>query len=197
MLKVHSYNTPAKSRSRAGRGASSREAQPKEKFDLASEVRRSRRTGLPLPKRLVQAIAFAGDPEELEVKGREHGIAALEEKIGKIESPATGNERTKTKLPRGPRPNMEYHRAIAAVVNPYGDNWRTESNLGEIAVELDRDKAKTPPPKAWANRRPPTRSWWRAFQNFKELVIKKISYSLQMAARDSSDKTLGTLSNSR
>jgi len=88
-----------------------------------------------------------------------------------------------TKPPRGPKPKMEYHKAIAAIVNPYGDDWQTESNLDKIAAKLDRKNAKTPPPLTWTTRNRPAHSWGRAVQNFRELVIKKISYSLKMAAR--------------
>jgi hypothetical protein len=85
--------------------------------------------------------------------------------------------------PRGPKPKMESHRAIAAVVNRYGDNWQTESSLDKIAAELDRNKARTPPPNAWANRTPPAKSWKRAITNYPVLVKHAISYSLKMAAR--------------
>jgi hypothetical protein len=98
---------------------------------------------------------------------------------------------------RGPKPKMEYHRAVAAIVNPYGDDWQTQDNLEKIAAELGRDEAKTPIPKAWTTRKPAARRWERAVQNFPELVVKTISYSLKMAARVSGAKTLGTLANSR
>ena len=85
---------------------------------------------------------------------------------------------------RGPRANMDYHFAIAAVAKPYGDGWREQSNPKNIAAELDRNKARTPPKNEWASRKPHARSWTRAVDNYPELVRKTIAYSLKMVARN-------------
>ena len=94
---------------------------------------------------------------------------------------------SKTKQKPGPKPNMDYHRDVAAIVKLYGEGWREESNLAKIAKELDRDKEGTPPRKKWATRQPRARSWERAVGNYPESVRKTIAYSLRMAARDISD----------
>jgi hypothetical protein len=84
---------------------------------------------------------------------------------------------------RGPTPNMERHRAIAGIVNPYGTLWKEESNLVKIAGQLD--KSKIPASPAWARRQPAIRSWARALQMNRDLVIKAIEYSLKRAVKQS------------
>ncbi len=78
---------------------------------------------------------------------------------------------------------MDYHRAIADIVMPFGDKWRNEDNLERIAAQLDRDKKNTPPKKAWVTRTPLARSWKRAVENYPDVVRKAITYSLKMAQR--------------
>jgi hypothetical protein len=84
---------------------------------------------------------------------------------------------------RGPTADMDLHRAIARIVTPYGSNWKNESNLEKIAEQLDKNPL-TPPPKQWAERKPPARSWSRAVRHYPEVVVKRISYSLNMASRN-------------
>lgn len=82
----------------------------------------------------------------------------------------------------GPKPAMERHRRIAEIVTNYGDKWKQEEQLGQIAPKLDQGKIKTSP--AWTKWNPPTRSWRRAVENNREKVIKAIEYSLKMASKD-------------
>lgn len=95
---------------------------------------------------------------------------------------------SESKLPgtqsrRGPTADMDLHQATEQVVTPYGSNWKNESNLEKIAEQLDKNPL-TPPPKQWAERKPPARSWSRAVRHYPEVVVKRISYSLKMARRN-------------
>jgi hypothetical protein len=82
---------------------------------------------------------------------------------------------------RGPKANMDFHVAVAKIVEQFGANWKAQSNLEEIATRLD--DAKVPASPAWARRKPPAQSWRRAFRQYPGLVIKAIAYHLKMAAR--------------
>jgi hypothetical protein len=89
---------------------------------------------------------------------------------------------TVSRQPRGPKPATVTHNAIADVVAPYGDEWKKEKNLSQIARQLDTDGVPTR--NSWKQRKPPARSWRRALLNYPELVIKAIGYSLRMAQRN-------------
>jgi hypothetical protein len=95
------------------------------------------------------------------------------------------------KAKHGPEAKMEFHRAVAEVVNSFGLNWK--EHLEQIAAKLDKQKM-TPAPSAWAKRERPARSWTRAVEYYPEVVVKVLDYSLKMAARDT---TPGTFANSR
>ena len=82
---------------------------------------------------------------------------------------------------------MDYHHAIAARVKPFGEEWRNEDNLEEIAEQLDRDNISIPPKSEWRTLKPAARSWKRAVENFPRFVRKAITYSLKMASRDIPD----------
>lgn len=88
---------------------------------------------------------------------------------------------------RGPPANMDYHRAVTAIVKPFGDKWRSEDNLERITKRLDGDKVRTPPSKKWAALKPPARSWERAVGLYRERVSKSIAHSLYMVSRDDSN----------
>jgi hypothetical protein len=79
---------------------------------------------------------------------------------------------------RGPKPSI-HHYDIAAIVRRRGTAWRAELALEAICEELD--ERHIPLPTAWAKWQPRSRSWRRALQNQKRLVIKQLEYSLQMA----------------
>ena len=97
------------------------------------------------------------------------------------------------KLKRGPKANMEFHRAVAKVVHSYGPYWK--ERLEQIVRKLD--KSKLQPLAAWAKRNPPSRSWDRAWQHYPGVVLKAIEYSLEMAAKDITEKPSETLGNLR
>ena len=105
---------------------------------------------------------------------------------------AAGEEKPRRKP--GPIAKMDYHRAIAAIVEPYGDGWREESNLEKIVEELDRNKDKTPPRKSWATpntKRVAARSWGRMVRIDANMVRKAIAPSLKMAAKDTANRNSG------
>lgn len=79
----------------------------------------------------------------------------------------------------GPKANMDRHRKIAEIVEPYGDEWK--QNVDEVARKLDGQKVPTSA--AWAKQGRKVLSWQRAVQNRSELVTKAIEYSLKMARR--------------
>ena len=68
----------------------------------------------------------------------------------KVSSSIAPGGESKTKAARGPKANMEYHRAIVDTVNLFGNKWRNEDSLERIAKRLDEDKVRTPPSKKWA-----------------------------------------------
>jgi hypothetical protein len=87
-----------------------------------------------------------------------------------------------TKQRHGPEANMQLHRTVAQIVASYGPKWR--DYLDQIGDQLDKTPL-SPPPKAWTRRTVPIRSWGRAVSSCPDLVIKRISYSLEMVKRDS------------
>lgn len=79
----------------------------------------------------------------------------------------------KSKSRRGPKPDMDRHREIAAIVWSHGTEWRSEGTLHEICEELDTKNVRVSPNWArWA------RSWVRALEVRKHAVTKAIQYSL-------------------
>jgi hypothetical protein len=97
------------------------------------------------------------------------------------------------KARRGPKAKMKFHRAVAKVVHSYGPNWK--KRLEQIVRKLD--KSKLQPLTAWATRNPPAQSWDRAWQHYPGVVLKAIEYSLEMAAKDITEKPSETLGNLR
>jgi hypothetical protein len=99
--------------------------------------------------------------------------------------PALPDARRKAQKP-GPKTNMDFHRAVAAIVSPYEPNWRYE--LMPIAAQLDRSKpTKKYPKKTWAKREPGISSWVQAVKHYPQLVRKKIDHSLKSFAKKSAD----------
>jgi hypothetical protein len=79
----------------------------------------------------------------------------------------------KAQRKRGPRPDVENHLKVAALVRRYDDDWMLDDNLIEICEALDDQQV--PVPKTWANHSDgKARSWSRGFQNYPTLVIKAI-----------------------
>jgi hypothetical protein len=83
---------------------------------------------------------------------------------------------------RGPTPDLERHCNIARIVQPYGDDWRQDANLNLIGDALD--SAKIPVSPKWKKWKTPARSFSRALEMRKHLVIKAIQYSLDQAQSD-------------
>jgi hypothetical protein len=104
---------------------------------------------------------------------------------------STGIIGPKTK--RGPKANMEFHRAVAEVVHSFGPNWK--KHLEQIAGKLD--KRNLPPPVIWAKRNPPARSWKRAVAQYPDVLLKALAYSLKMTAREVTGKPSQTLAHPR
>jgi hypothetical protein len=148
--------------------------------------------------------AYWGDATEIDRLGRvESSLSALYARIrAKVKFETRNAEgmsdvrRTaELSAKRGPKPNMERHRAIADVMKPYGSKWAEPSNLEAIAKVLAKNNI--PPVEKWAKRSPPIRSWPRAVQFHPELVRKALAYSLKVAAKDPAAKPSETLGNPR
>ena len=74
---------------------------------------------------------------------------------------------------RGPRPDVENHRKVTAIVRRYEADWILDDNLIEICEALDQQHV--PIPKTWPSRTDgKSHTWSRAFQNYPTLVIKAI-----------------------
>jgi hypothetical protein len=107
----------------------------------------------------------------------------LREMLEKIPKPAVSAaiSQSPSKRLRGPQAAMAKHEKIAAVVAPFGGDWKQEHNLDQIAAQLDR--ANVPVSKSWPEHKPPVRSWSRAVTNLRQAVVKTIEYSLWMVKR--------------
>jgi hypothetical protein len=81
---------------------------------------------------------------------------------------------------RGPRANMDRHRAIAGTRIRFGDKWREDANLKKIVKLLDRTHVG--PPKRRTTSEVPAESWEKLLEISRTSVINAISYSLRMAA---------------
>jgi hypothetical protein len=101
----------------------------------------------------------------------------------------------KPKTKRGPKANMEFHRAVAEVVKLFGSGWK--GHLDQIARRLDKSKRNFPTPAAWAKRDPPAHSWGRAVGLYPNVVLKKLEYSLEKAEKEIIEKPSETLGNLR
>jgi hypothetical protein len=74
---------------------------------------------------------------------------------------------------RGPRPDVENHQKVAAIIRRYEDDWILDDNLVEVCEALDQQQV--PVPKTWASRADgKSHTWSRGFQNYPTLVIKAI-----------------------
>jgi hypothetical protein len=102
---------------------------------------------------------------------------------------------TRPKAKRGPKPRMDFHRAVAEVMKSFGMNWKEQSNLERIARELDR--RKIPPLQSWLGRDRRARTWRRAAEYYSHLVRQALEYSLKMVAKDTTGKPSETLANLR
>lgn len=98
-----------------------------------------------------------------------------------------------SKKKRGPQAKMDFHRAVAEVVHSFELNWK--KHLEQIAGKLD--KRNLSPPVAWAKRNPPARSWKRAVEQYPDVLLKALAYSLKMTARDVTGKPSQTLAHPR
>src|SRR5205085_5045798 len=79
---------------------------------------------------------------------------------------------------RGPVPDNTRHNQIANTVRPYGKQWRMGKHLETIANQLDKDEVRKPNSK---NLRHGTKTWTRALETCRSVVIKDIEYSLKRA----------------
>lgn len=74
---------------------------------------------------------------------------------------------------RGPKPDVENHQRVAAIIRRYEGDWILDDNLIEICETLDQQHV--PIPKTWPSRTDgKSHTWSRAFQNYPTLVIKAI-----------------------
>jgi len=74
---------------------------------------------------------------------------------------------------RGPKPDLENHAKVLAIISPYGAAWTADDNLSEICEQLDRQGV--PIPKRWPARLDgKSRSWTRGLCNYPSLVVKAI-----------------------
>jgi hypothetical protein len=74
---------------------------------------------------------------------------------------------------RGPKPDIENHLKVAALIRRYEDDWILDENLTEICEALDQQRV--PIPKTWPSRTDgKSHTWSRALQNYPTLVIKAI-----------------------
>jgi hypothetical protein len=140
---------------------------------------------IPLVRRIlaehpyVQAVDFSfesGDVDNLKFKLREM-LEVLEvpaESTPSVEIPAAPHRK------RGPQTDMERHRKIAGIVEPYGQGWKQESNLIRIAAQLDREGVSVR--KSWKEQG--VRKWNRAVTSCPEKMVKAIDYSRLMAERN-------------
>lgn len=113
----------------------------------------------------------------------------LQAKIGTRELELKSDTEIAKKVPlqlkkRGPKANMDFHRAVADLVRPYDGKWREKSNLISLSKQLDRNRKETPPLFAWRSRRPPAATWSQAVGNYPSVVIHAIVHSLNMTARE-------------
>jgi hypothetical protein len=86
-----------------------------------------------------------------------------------------------TRRRRGPEPDMDRHRAIAAAKKPFGVHWKKPENLEKIRKKLERMKKRVPL-KAREKGSIGAQSW---IDLSRERLIRTISYSLDVM-RDSS-----------
>ena len=100
-----------------------------------------------------------------------------------------------SKKKRGPQPKVDFHRAVAEVVDSFGfgANWKELSNLEQIAEKLD--KRKIPALQTWEKRDRVARTWSRAVEFYPDLVRKALEYSLKIAAKDIPEKPSEILGN--
>jgi TraM recognition site of TraD and TraG/Helicase HerA, central domain len=86
----------------------------------------------------------------------------------------------KPKRKRGPKPDVENHQRVAALIRRYGDDWILDDNLVQICEALDQQHV--PIPKTWSSRADgKSHTWSRAFQNYATLVVKAIKDRLKAA----------------
>jgi hypothetical protein len=114
----------------------------------------------------------ASPPTEAERKARtpiwdrsgKTGIWVNPEQVAKAQKP---------QRKRGPKPDVENHQKVAALIRRYGDDWILDDNLQDICEALDSQHV--PIPKTWPSRTDgKSHSWSRAYQNYPTLVIKAI-----------------------
>ncbi len=96
---------------------------------------------------------------------------------------ASPQQPVKTQKPqrkRGPKPDLDNHLKVAALVRRYGDDWILDDNLLEICERLDEQRI--PIPRTWPSRKDGrSHTWTRGFHNYPNLVIKAIKDRLKAA----------------
>jgi hypothetical protein len=150
---------------------------PPELRSIAQSIR-----GLPLVRRIIAdhpRIQSVDNPVEMgDLDALEFKLREMLEYVPEPTSPTT-TQPSPPRKSRGPRPDMTKHESIANAVRPYGEDWKQENNLEDIAKKLDREKV--PVTKTWPNRKPAgARTWKTALMSFPQDVVKTIAYSLQM-----------------
>jgi hypothetical protein len=125
-------------------------------------------------------VAAAGPPlwnREVSTAGASRDMAPSPATITVTTAPVS----QRTMAPRrGPKPDRENHAKVEEIVGRYGTDWTKDSSLPELCAELDR--ARIPIPKHWPLRIK-SRSWSRALENDRNLVVKAIKDRLKAAAQ--------------
>ncbi len=81
---------------------------------------------------------------------------------------------------RGPKPDVESHLKVAALIRRYEEDWILDENLSEICEALGQQHV--PIPKTWPARADgKSHTWSRALQNYPNLVVKAIKDRLKAA----------------
>jgi len=89
-------------------------------------------------------------------------------------SPGT-KDGSDAKETRGPRPALDNHRKVAAIVAKVRESWTTDEGLRKVCDELDRQRV--PAVTTWLMRKEgKAQSWRRARELYPHLVIKTIKY---------------------
>ena len=96
-------------------------------------------------------------------------------------SPQQAAKAQKPQRKRGPKPDLDNHLKVAALIRRYGDDWILDDNLLEISEKLD--ELGIPVPKTWPSRKDGrSHTWTRGFHNYPNLVIKAIKDRLKAVA---------------
>jgi hypothetical protein len=112
---------------------------------------------------------------------------SIQEPSGKPEN-SSDTVRTGQKRKHGKAADMERHHKIAVIVKSIGGGtWQKQETLRKVGEAIDN--AKLAPPKTWADRHPPVRSWSRAVEHYPRDVIRMIRHHLKKASESHSAAT--------